>query len=792
MVGIEGTGDDPLAYDGVPDCAENADGTAMDPVPVFSCDPTDGPVFIDCNGNLIDDLDDIAGGTSVDAIDWDGEAANDDVPDECQNGPNAMSEDTYDELLPSRCEFNDVNCNEELDIVEPWEDFLRRWDACIEDLDASVPSGQHWIKVYDPRSDTTVACSEGVPPEMETEYAYNDPIYIYSNYPGNTGTASWYPGPTDSLVARAGNGVFNPSDSWSEVGNTKMQWQAGPGFATTTPLPGLHSEDGQFFIGDDVQWYPDAWQDRYVELPRDFYHGQEFSSETPAWPSGENPNPEPPGNEPGLPNTPRMEPFQDRDDEGDVEDEQRYFQANRGGLHGDGTGWLAAAVPDGGPDELFIMWETGLDNGGFEDACTNCFILPEEMPEAVDDPDDDDQFRQFYDGLVEHDDLPSSKYHFPGLSLPFGHGDKKLGEATGTTSHDIWGQDRGDNNPDSPSLDGDTFTVAGGPYAVNVHGSKGRDGGNVLLLEWLSHRTDGTAPSYGTGWEWVNGPHEIAGPGSFLVPNMNFGFRDYNLDGMIDQGEVRPELSENYSVDSDPFTNPNLGTFTNYPFNRQRLVEDVVEALDASVNWNDFVVGNRVSGIVLVPPDAYSDPDRFPFAPRYYPIHTEENSGIRFHDLVICQDCRGFPSAVVYAAHEYGHTWEGWVDLYDYDRLDEDSAAEDENCPIGLWDIMADGALVHPNPVSKAKSEWIQPIDLETVLVPGVEKTITLEASEFDRVGSYYFLKNVDRPGERFYFWSVGSGFDEVYPGKGMLIMHTFDATASGAELALQQRAPPF
>ncbi|MCH7701018.1 MAG: PKD domain-containing protein, partial [Planctomycetes bacterium] len=793
----------------------------------------------------IDDLADIAGGTSMDAKDWAciedpaDECAPDDIPDECQEGANAMSEETYSDELPSRCEYHDSNCNDTLDIAEPWEDFLRRWDSCIEDPDASLPSGKHWIKIYDPRSEGVAECTEGVPPEMMTSFNYNDPGYIYNNYPGDT----------DTLVARAGNGLYDPSDSWTEIASTKMQWKSQHAFATTTPLPGFHSEGGQFFIGDDVAWYDDAWQDRYVELPRDFYHGSDFASPTPAWPSGENPNPEPPGNQPGLPNTPEMIPFPDptAEPDDDWEGNRRHFQANRGGLHGDGTGWLGNAEPENGPDSRFVVFETDLPNN-FEEDCSgdDCKILPEEA-------DGDGEPRIYYDGLVEHDDLPSSKYHFPGFAFPFGHGDKKLGEATGNGSHDIWGEDTGDNNPDTPSLSGDSFTIAAGPYAINGHGARGRDGGNVLLLEWLTWRTDGTSPSFGTAWEWVHGPHDYAGPGSDPefggVANMHFGFRDYNLDGMIDQGEVRPPMSDNYIEDSFQGS-PNDGTGSLYPFNRQRLLEDCVAALDGETDWDDWIDVNTlnrvaggefcfdidfenwtdqngdgfpdpngcnegtgdlfvrgfVSGIVFLPPGSFDDSgsgeggSTFPFSPLFYPIHNEDaddpeggypfkghlNFNLFFHDLVTqigysdgvmeedglivpdpndaSRTAEGNQFVVPFAAHEWGHAWEGFPDLYDYDVLDDDGGSL-INFPIGLWCLMTNhGQLVHPIAPLKENSGWIDPIDLATVLTPGVPQEITIPASEDFRDETYFFYENLDPVhfGERFYFYHVG---DSLFTG---------------------------
>ncbi|MCH8073004.1 MAG: hypothetical protein IIA09_13730, partial [Proteobacteria bacterium] len=76
-----------------------------------------------------------------------------------------------------------------------------------------------------------------------------------------------------------------------------------------------------------------------------------------------------------------------------------------------------------------------------------------------------------------------------------------------------------------------------------------------------------------------------------------------------------------------------------------------------------------------------------------------------------------------------------------------------------------------PGPILKAQfcTGWTEPVDLTTVLTPGVDTVLTLPQAEFVRDKSYYFLENESRPGERNYFWSAGLGFDQNLPGPGML-----------------------
>ena len=639
------------------------------------------------------------------------------------------------------CEYQDVDDDEELDIVEPFEDFMIRWD----------PEGGYAGGVW-------------VPVDRE---------YVKNNYPGDV------PG----LLARIDNGYYNPSDMFlnNSVAGTKMMQETSTSMYNPARVPKPGS--GKYAAVGEQAWFDSWWWSRYGTPP-------------PPWPGGTTTSPER--------NSPLMTPFDTLVwvppslRTGDTAVSCRWFQANCGGHNGYGWG----DAPTGG--EPYSL-------GG------DIWAKPI-LPEA---------WWGFYDGWVEHDDLASSKYHYEG--------DKRFGEIT-SPNHDtvtvlgieypaIAGVDLGPHDPNQAGVTPDNFGVAAGPWATKIFGDKGYDAGDVSIVEWLTWRTDGQSRTLGTQWSIENGPyHPYASPSSphrpsgrcsqstkvaclvdgacpsgetCVRPTTPMGFADYNLDGMIDQGEVRPVYSENYSVDCDPSPTADDGTHTDYPFNRQRLMEDVVEALDPSVDWDDYVDLNRnstVSGIVLVPPDSYNDWLLFPTAGDYYPIHTEDTLPALFHDLVVCQDCRDYPSATAYAARQYLRTWESYPDLYDYDVFHDLV----ENCPMGFWDIMGgpygDTDLVHPTPVLKDSSGWINAVDLRTVLTPGVETSLTLPPAEFDRDG-YFFLENAERPGEAYWLWSAGSGYDWRLPGDGGMLIMSTNAVFNPANpdaLAEQQRESPY
>lgn len=888
--------------DGNPDCCPDGPGTVsckkFNPAApdIKVCPAVPG----DCNGNRIPDVCDLSCvsqacadtgwlifnpgkcGGSKDELPYVPEGRNcvrgegDGVPDECQyskldpcgaepKDPNSQDPcvSRYDQCplldptrdpsvstgLPERCEYDDSNLNGELDIVEPFENFLRRWNVSTASWD--MVSEQYVRDNYPGHADKLLTRAS-----ERTVFGAHDPNQFGS--PSSCKCADGSPCVTDTItvegrevsltgVCAAGrHAQYEPPDAWSEAGSAKMFNPRG--FAARSAEP---------------EWYKQAWVDRY-------------GSAAPPWGTGL---------------TPAMERFTavcvgsnnagdpcevDTDcPSGTCRQERRCFQANRGAVSGFGTGWVGC---DAVRDPVISFTGGGCAGGfSFENFPCNAPILPEEA-NGIGGP------LILFDTYVEHDDLASSKYHRTG--------DRRLGEVTSPFSGDIWGQDRGRHIPDVTTPP-DGFIEAGGPYATHVHGNFGRDAGNVLYLEFLTWRT---SPPYNSGraWEYDTSLSGGATYHPFASPTgANLGFRDYNLDGMVDQGSVAVGERDTYMGGPSriaPGANDN-GTDSIYPWNRRRLVEDTMAILDDVIDFDDFVdtvaldrlkcrnVGPAatvppalaggaallpalrpagvLSGIVLFREPTCVDGTNdgnpctgpgdcpageclglacqggtnagqscrapgdcplgvcvgpaagdFPRSPGFFAIHNEDGLGdpaflddnipasardpglepgftpriswnLFAHDLVTCLGCgsRFDPRNVTdfqtaYAAHEYLHSWEGFPDLYDYDVFDNPNA---ENCPAGVWDIMARGGLVHPAPILKEKrcTEWVKPIDLASLLTPGVDTVLTLPPAEFVRDKSYYFLENDSRLGERYYFWSAGLGFDARMPGDGMLVMHT-------------------
>jgi len=307
--------------------------------------------------------------------------------------------------------------------------------------------------------------------------------------------------------------------------------------------------------------------------------------------------------------------------------------------------------------------------------------------------------------------------------------------------------------------------------------------------------------------------------------------RDFNLDGLLDLGECRALNTENYALDAFATTPNDGGPGSTYPFNRRRLTEDTIAALDEAFDFDDVTmdVGGTMfcSGTILLPPNLYADGlaaggrglFQLPAPAMDLPMLVNDNLPpgsplgrpatvpTQFSDFVTAVDSVGESGQVVddfgigLMAHEFLHVWEGYPDLYDYDVYINGI----ENFPVGIWDIMS-GAMVHPAPFLKEfgtgatavppHEPWIQANDIRTEISPGVPTTIVLTDYAFDPLHAAYYYTNLNRPGERFYFWRLTRqvpispdqiNFSQILPGDGMMIMHT-DFGANFEGLPLQQR----
>lgn len=389
-------------------------------------------------------------------------------------------------------------------------------------------------------------------------------------------------------------------------------------------------------------------------------------------------------------------------------------------------------------------------------------------------------------------DLPSSIYHiggdvgifvdgvgrgFPGMPAwagpgddprinPAGYrgGDMAFGEVTSPWSDNIWGEDLWTTTMDGgmPQT-ADGKIVPAGPFAIQINGIHGTDAGNITALEAMTRRTTGT-------------------PGVDVHPA---DLRDVNLDGLVDCGVVR--TGDAY-YSSSPGAGPGKGGDSGgdgsgpYPFNRQRFVEDVIEAWDYSEDFNSFT--NRVTG-ARTPLYAY---------PIYLPA-VEGGLGwaslggpaganvdvltldsllgyhfvfqVRPINSVGEQENQQFAGAGAFGMgilwHEQGHDIFGLPDLYDYDVWS--TGGDIVNGPISGYDLMAGGA-VHGVADMKLQAGWVVLSNM-AAMVTANAGPITLPMYPVEKFPDQYFrLINPDVPGESIDIW-YASGEAAAYGAPG-------------------------
>ena len=339
----------------------------------------------------------------------------------------------------------------------------------------------------------------------------------------------------------------------------------------------------------------------------------------------------------------------------------------------------------------------------------------------------------------------------------------------------------------------------------------------------------------GVGWQ-ISAVPDVTFPPTGASPLLA---GDRNLDGLLDMGEVRLAGTENYIMDAYSLTPNDGGPSSAYPFNRRRLTEDLVAALDTASDWDSLVmpvpqgdgsIKSFVHSTFYLPPGSTDGITAAGGRPAFVlpapamdlPIFFRDESGdispfpLWFSDFGIAIGSAGGETGldqtdlhITTMAHEWLHVWEGYPDLYDYDEY----IAEHINYPVGIWDIMS-GGYCHPAPPLKQfclgdarlgtqHAPWIQVNDLLRVMEPWTDTAVELHDYAFHPTNSAWMFQNPDNTGERFYFWRITQteptppryrvNFSRNTPGDGVLIMHTDMGQTFGLgydieALPLQQR----
>ncbi len=541
-----------------------------------------------------------------------------------------------------------------------------------------------------------------------------------------------YPGDVGALMQRSGNGQYDPSERAGFSGQTKVRitgWDPFPGVLWPGAVSGLHPD---FFsdieIWDRTKYSDGDWTDWWTRQ----FSSVDYTSSAPLWPSGGS----------WWNQVPIMATV------ADGEAEIRGFSPSRGHTKGSNEADYADYA------------DAPIINAGR------------------------------WSGPPEYYDLASALYHTTQPGHFTGHGDGWLGEETDPFSTVLHGADHTeDNNPGSPFTD--DIVYSGGPLAYNLYGETGHDSANMTNLEIQTWRTDGAS--------LLNATADVGSPLGFQSQ-----YRDINLDGFIDLGECPIRGCMNYSVDLDPLTVDD-GVQTIYPMHRTRLMEDCFEANDDALDYDRFAAlgdGSHINTTALIDADS----DFAPIAPATYSVFTVDSDNVFGYSDWVCghgAGAEGSEEAVVsdddwyqdysrsITAHEFGHYWFGWPDLYDYDVWNGVII----NWPIGLFDLMSAAVLVHSMPFLKMSQNWTESNDLATILIPGVPQEVHMDPVEYIK-NQYYHFKNQNYPNEDYYFWyRSGLGFQVLDPTRGspddpkqgIMILHT-DADANAEGVPQQQR----
>lgn len=689
----------------------------------------------------------IGGGTSQAEVSWEYISEFDDNGD-----PVSFSRRTalaYESYEP----WTDLDGDLEYDFEEPWEDYMARWDPFSYLFLTSTP----------------VDFSIPTVPLVTPGYTPVSKDYIDDNYPGNI----------DALWSRTGNAEYNPGEKPYVDGTAAKVYISGWSSSPGVLPPGESWNKSEDPTWDLTKFDDSTWRDWWTRQ----FSANGYTSTAPHW------------NSPYHPITGLKDydlsghvynetPIISELDEELDEEELRTFKPNQG-------------FRPGSDEEIYSIYSEAEVNSPGR-----------------------------WGGPPEYFDLASALHHttWPWYPPPpastidphfNGHGDGRVGEETDPLSTSITGADRSTMN--DPNVRGtDNVVISGGPLAHNLYGDNGRDSANLANLEILTWRTDGVDEN------WIL-PYDDP-----LTGRKTTQYRDLNLDGFIDQGECPVAGTMNYTADLDPGT-ADTGEGTHYPYCRRRLLEDCFEANDDALDYDKFAKmgdGSHINTAALT--DAA---EGYPLgrSPLTYSVYTADSDNtFTYSDWRQPHNASSLEGGAYEAgvpeddewfqdygrgllAHEFGHYWYSWPDLYDYDV----GSGLIINWPIGRYDLMSAGGLVHSIPSLKrwgdAKwvlgsagdptleattgSYWTEFRDLKRIVIPGVPYDVKMEPVEFIK-NQYYVFQNENYGEEQYIFWyRSGLGFQVLDPTngtpddpkQGIMILHT-DYMSNADGIPLQNR----
>jgi immune inhibitor A len=215
------------------------------------------------------------------------------------------------------------------------------------------------------------------------------------------------------------------------------------------------------------------------------------------------------------------------------------------------------------------------------------------------------------------------------------------------------------------------------------------------------------------------------------------------------------------------YTNNNYG-FGSYPQNAQRLVEDIVDIANATVNFApyDNDGDGKVDALVLIcaGSGAEATGNTNDIWSHKWGITPKTVDGVQVTNYFMAPE----DGRVGVMAHELGHLLMGWPDLYDTDY---------SSAGTGHWDLMAGGSWnnggntpAHPTAWCKVKSGWVNP-----TVIFNAQQNVTV--GPYATNGQVYKLPIGSVASKEYYLVSnrQQTSFDTHLPGEGLIIEHCDD-----------------
>lgn len=223
--------------------------------------------------------------------------------------------------------------------------------------------------------------------------------------------------------------------------------------------------------------------------------------------------------------------------------------------------------------------------------------------------------------------------------------------------------------------------------------------------------------------------------------------------------------------------------FGTYPHNSQKLVEDVVDAIDDSVNFAEYDNNgdNYVDGIIIVHagPGAEFTGDSTDIWSHKWGINPRLKDGVWVKNYSINPEYWSSPGDITLGVycHELGHIF-GLPDLYDTDY---------SSYGIDDWSLMAGGSWNGPSYMGGSPAH---PDAWSRIFLGFVSPTVPL----YDQTGVNF--PQVETNASIYKLWTNGSpsneyflvenrqkiGYDTYLPGAGLLIWHIDDNKAGNTD----------